>query len=494
MNLDKNSAYGDFITRLNKAASEIYSKRKVNEKYYLIINEKNMEKVSKEIVKTVTDIGSNAFNSGQERGDGINTLSYKTYFDFGQRFSYPVFKIFSDFFNIIYQNKDKQTLYDINDISFMFNGRFQNNVTLGESLNNPTHITFKHKDLTLLLAFDKFIDSGEMVYLIRMYSREVTNFIDERIYSNLFELALQESDIKGKFIEMSNNKFDWKINKLEERSFDDIYLPKDIMDNVSLFYDIFKEKEVFLRYLMVGNPGTGKTESTLVLSNELNKLGVTIIKTSIDKFFKEKVELAEILKPSIIISDDIDLSLGSRDNGSYSEKLGLFLDILDGTNKISKGVGFLCATNSASFLDLAAQRPGRFDKVLLFDSITKDNIKNIILKSLKYNFNIDKEDTTKIFVNDKIINKYFESKVTGAHIYNSINMLKMKLDSLKIVLNEKWLMSEIVAEIDTIEKIKKHTKMSHKMNNNVSTSIGFKRNDDEIDLIDGNDACEKIHR
>ena len=40
-------------------------------------------------------------------------------------------------------------------------------------------------------------------------------------------------------------------------------------------------------------------------------------------------------------------------------------------DKLPKDVGIVATTNAAHLLDLAAQRPGRFDKVLLFDKLNE---------------------------------------------------------------------------------------------------------------------------
>jgi len=49
-------------------------------------------------------------------------------------------------------------------------------------------------------------------------------------------------------------------------------------------------------------------------------------------------------RPKKIIFDDIDLSLGSRSRGAYSERLQDFLDVLDGTEKLLENVGMIAST------------------------------------------------------------------------------------------------------------------------------------------------------
>jgi ATP-dependent 26S proteasome regulatory subunit len=133
-------------------------------------------------------------------------------------------------------------------------------------------------------------------------------------------------------------------------------LPKSIKEDLELYTTLYDKTGKLLRYLMIGSPGTGKTESTLAIANYLKDKGVTIIKTMVCESLKEKIELAELLAPAFIIFDDIDLSLGSRKKGMVSGGLAQFLDVLDGTEKIRKDVGIAATTNSLELLDMAAQR------------------------------------------------------------------------------------------------------------------------------------------
>jgi len=226
--------------------------------------------------------------------------------------------------------------------------------------------------------------------------------------------------------------------------------------------------------------------------NELKNKGVTIIKTPICKYLKEKVNLAVLLKPSILVFDDLDLSLGSRNTGGYSGMLQSFLDVLDGTDKLPKDVGILATTNAASLLDLAAQRPGRFDKIMIFDELSKDNISKIIEKSLKFNFNITNNDETKIFLSKEIIDRYYSSQVTGAHIYNSIYMLKLKYNTIikdgnkNFKITTQWLIEEINSEIKILDKIKSQQKIDDRLDNSGATnkiSLGIPCDTQELEEI-----------
>jgi hypothetical protein len=263
---------------------------------------------------------------------------------------------------------------------------------------------------------------------------------------SLFTIALTKSRLKGGFFTMPVNAYDWEFNPTPKVDYSDILLPDDITRDVKLYVNMYEELGVLNKYMFSGIPGTGKTESTRVVSSILNKQGVTVIKTSVCQKLREKFELAEALAPSLIIMDDIDLSLGDRNNGGYSDLLGIFLDCLDGINKISNKVGVIATTNAPHLIDLAAQRPGRFNKMMFFDYLTKDNIKGIIIKSLNSidsDFDNVSEQDRKLFTDNKLIEYFYDSSVTGAFIYENIKALKYRIEVTKETLTPESIISEL---------------------------------------------------
>ena len=325
------------------------------------------------------------------------------------------------------------------------------------------------------VRFMKYRDGDNMYYDITIKSENEVSYSFEFIYKYLLYNALEISNLKGSYINMPRDSFSWDIRTLEERTFDDIYLPTEITEDLKMYVKIYDKSGRILRYLKVGNPGVGKTESTIVLASELKKRGVTIIKTPICKLLHDKVELANVLSPALIICDDIDLSLGDRNKGAYSQLLGDFLDVLDGTDKLAKDVGIIATTNAAHLLDLAAQRPGRFDKTLLFDNITKDNIRRIILKSLRSNFKVTSGKEPILYTDPKIVTAFYDAGVTGSHVYNTIKMLKLKYDTLnEIVVSVPKIIEGINAELEVIKKVRKISYLKEKLERNTG-SVGFGR-------------------
>jgi DNA polymerase III delta prime subunit len=369
-----------------------------------------------------------------------------------------IFKIFDSFFNNLQSNekisKDCGVILD----TALYSNLLYKNFDINEDSTGNDGIGFliKFDGIKFSVRFKKFRDGQDMVYSLNIKSISDTKYSGTFIHKYLLYCALETSNLKGSYFTMPRNSFSWDIKDLEKRTFDDIYLPEEMMEDLKLYVNIYKKSGKVLRYLKVGNPGVGKTESTVVIANELNLEGVTIIKTPICQALYQKVELANVLAPALIILDDIDLSLGDRNSGAYSELLGVFLDVMDGTDKLSANVGVIATTNAAHLLDLAAQRPGRFDKTLLYNEITKDNIKNIILKSLKLNFGKASKGEIKLYSDDRIVNEFHESRVSGSHVYNCIKMLKLRYDTLEITdVDVDRIIKSIRAEIKVIEEVRK---------------------------------------
>jgi len=352
---------------------------------------------------------------------------------------------------------------------------------------NGASATFTFQDKQYTIRLYKYVTNGELVHDLTISSDSLGRYTGYYIYKYILFCALDVSKLKGSYFTMPRKQYQWDIKAIEPRTFDDIFLPNNIMEDLHLFVDIYEKSGNILRYLKVGNPGVGKTEATIILANELNKLGVTIIKTPICELLHEKVELANLLAPSLIIFDDIDLSLGNRDSGGWSSLLGDFLDVLDGTDKLNNDVGIIATTNAAHLLDLAAQRPGRFDKTLLFDDITNDNVGKIIKKSLKQNFKLTKGKEFNIYTDKRVVDKFYDARVSGAHIFNSIKMLKLRYDTLETKnVGVNTVLNSIDAELDVIDKIRKSSQLKSKFDRS-SNGMGYETNRDngiEVELTE----------
>jgi hypothetical protein len=330
----------------------------------------------------------------------------------------------------------------------------------------------------LWLSVTSFISHGDLINEVTldggMNKFTLTAYA---ILEELMNIAIRNSSLKGGYLTMPDGDYSWREGTLKSLDFDSILLPHKNLSSVKHYVNVFKEKGVMLRYMFSGIPGSGKTESTRVISSILNKEGVTIIKTNPCSKIKEKVELAKTLAPALIIMDDIDLYLGNRNANGYTTNLGDFLDILDGVNKLPDDVGIIASTNAPHLVDLAAQRSGRFNKILFFGEITLDNVKGIVDKSLNHIFEKDgpiRKNVSNILKSEKLAEFFHQSKKPGAYIYETVRDLKYKFDvDVDTVLDVDVIIEELKADNKLLEDNLKSTKIEYKFNDE-SKPLGFR--------------------
>jgi hypothetical protein len=430
----------------------------------------------------------------------VTKNKYKSVMEYGYYLGPSVFKLFSEYFNTISKNEKKQKDQDIRLVSIIRDKNFTDYVRLEERYGD-TFLIIEFDGVLINMHFEVYKQSGEVYFHLAITSKDETNYDVESFYKKMLQHAIETSELKGSVFSMSRNELDWQKIKMQKRGFGDIFLPKSNIEDLNLYIKVGTDLDMMMRYLMVGNPGTGKTEATTVLANVLNQSGVTVIKTVVCDKIKEKVELATLLAPSIIILDDIDLSIGSRGKGVNPERLQDFLDVLDGAEKMSKNVGIIATTNSTALLDMAAQRPGRFDKIILFNELTRDNIKNIIIKSLNDNFRIKSKTNNfvKVLTEYTVVNTLFTKNVSGSYVYSITKMIKLKVDMLNMddEFNIDWVIKEIENNLQTMSKLRNMDFLSDKISNS-SSNIGFEAensNDEfeeeyyEDEIVDETEEC-----
>ena len=133
--------------------------------------------------------------------------------------------------------------------------------------------------------------------------------------------------------------------------------------------------------LVVGPPGSGKTELARVVAREA---GVAVVAGSLAQWSSENARGADVIKsmraafasaaeqaPSILFIDEVD-AFGDRarardHNSTYTDYIvTALLDVLDGFQG-HEGVVVMAATNHVEKLDAALIRPGRFDHIVTLD-------------------------------------------------------------------------------------------------------------------------------
>lgn len=164
----------------------------------------------------------------------------------------------------------------------------------------------------------------------------------------------------------------------------DMLLPKTITNDINGIVNAIKRKALGInKFLFVGSPGTGKTESAKQIAKQLDrkllivdfnglidsKLGKSM--KNVTKMFKAINELPS-LEEYIILFDEIDAVALDRINQNDSREMGrvtsTFLRQFDNLNP---DVVLIATTNLFKYLDKALAR--RFDATVDFDRYTEDD-------------------------------------------------------------------------------------------------------------------------
>lgn len=297
-------------------------------------------------------------------------------------------------------------------------------IRVDSTKNTLVLLDIEGKDV--VLNFKSYWYNDQYLYHeVTITSAETFTFTDYAFFDYLLDNSIFHSEFKGAYINIeSDDAQNFYKHDLPERSFEDIFLPEKMLTDLKAYVALFEKRQRMLRYLFVGSPGSGKTESLIVLANILKAQGVTVLKVSASAL-RNGVKFANILAPALIVLDDIDLDLGNRDDYSHTTYLRSFLDVLDGVEKLAPNVGIIATTNALWLVDTAAQRPGRFNKIMAFGTLTKENIENIIEKALQH---IGMDEYSKVLASKDLINAYSDKKQTGAYIYNMTQMLASQID------------------------------------------------------------------
>jgi len=282
-------------------------------------------------------------------------------------------------------------------------------------------------------------------YFINVSGDISTDFRPQELLEILLKEAVKNSGYSGKILRVLYDPrqeiVKFKILSNPELTLEEIYL-KDKADFYD-FIDSIKAMKSGIRYLFVGEPGTGKTATMKALIAECKKVNQELTVLVVDAGCRIPLglifEYAEIFRPVLVCIDDIDLIVGSRDRGFRPSELATALQSLDGF--ISNTDTFLIATtNDRELVDFALRRPGRFDLIFEFKELDPEFYSALVLRET------GDEKLALVFKDDKVIQKLEKLKATGAFLVTLVKYLNRER------FNESKYNPQTVIEI--IEKLK----------------------------------------
>jgi len=376
--------------------------------------------------------------------------------------SFVEFAIINSFLHSVYRNKHEEvevssygTVDGIGRINY--GGLFD--VTQAFWFNAE----IKDEENIFIIQTRMFVDSrNELILQLHISVKKgLIGSKFESLVKKIKNLAFNNSEYKGKCIKI----------KLREGSFRGIEII-DIKEasNELILNDVQKKfinhfiqrvgRGGNARYLLNGEPGTGKTESIRDIARKLIPNVTFIIpEFSTSEDLTAIMEACEIFENSVIVMDDIDLYLGSRDHGSYTRLLGQFLSFFDGVKK--RKISLLASTNDKGLVDRAAERPGRFNFTLDYSFLDAEQVVKVCEIHLDEKWRLKEVYDV---LNGTIGGK--KANITGAFIANlADNIREMSEDE------EEWGLE------DTISLIKESYKGFYSSQvEKEKNSMGFKAN------------------
>ena len=294
-------------------------------------------------------------------------------------------------------------------------------------------------DFTQPAWFDGFFDDEDKdircIFQTKLYVDSRDELITQLNFTTQNRVSYQKITAlikKLKAISFNNSEFRGKCIKVKLR--DGRFRGIEIIDmskyadNQLILNDVQKKyiehfisrvkRGGYARYLLNGEPRTGKTESIREIIKRLIPQVTFIIPDFANTDDLTSImEACEIFENGVIIMDDIDLYIGSRDNGSYTRLLGQFLSFFDGVKK--RKISLLASTNDKGLVDKAAERPGRFNFTLDYTFLNAEQIIKVCEIHLPAKWQIKE-------IYEALSNKINGRKanITGAFIANLADNIK----------------------------------------------------------------------
>jgi len=353
--------------------------------------------------------------------------------------SFIEFAIFNAYLYECFKGKQNQIIvssYGITDSigRITFGGSFE--ITGSYWFNSK----FDDDDNDYVFQTKMFVDGrNELVNQINITCKKGIEYVKiAELFKKIKILAFNNSEYRGKCIKV----------KLREGRFKGIEIIDIVESSNELVLNDVQTKfiEHFIsrvgrggnaRYLFNGEPGTGKTESIREIARKLIP-NVTFIIPDFGNSddLTSIMEACEIFENAVIIMDDIDLYLGSRDNGSYTRLLGQFLSFFDGVKK--RKISLLASTNDKGLVDKAAERPGRFNFTLDYSFLDEKQIERVCNIHLPEKWQVKEVyDALTGTINGKKV------KITGAFIANLADNIKEMSED-----DENWSIDDTVSLVN----------------------------------------------
>lgn len=237
----------------------------------------------------------------------------------------------------------------------------------------------KKKNILNLIKY--YADKNDAAFRNEAY--EIAQYFDKNNDAQLSEYIMALLSDAHTF-SPQDNSIPFKFIKLVDLHTDSLPLPNDIRDKILGVLNAIRHNAGVNKFLFVGAPGTGKTETAKQVARILNrKLFVVNFDIIIDSRLGQTVknialmfeELEKISHPeeTVILMDEIDSIAMDRINQNDLREMGRATSaVLKGLDSLNEKLVLIATTNLQESFDKALIR--RFDSVIDFSTYSQEDL------------------------------------------------------------------------------------------------------------------------
>lgn len=236
-----------------------------------------------------------------------------------------------------------------------------------------------------------------------------------------------------------------KLNTVEKRGLDTIYLPEHQVEQIQNDLDKFLSpdaKKIYSNfgvpyhrtYCLHGPPGTGKSSLILALVSHCQKnIGVfSFSRKTDDQSFVRAINT--VPKNTVLLLEDIDCLLGERQDKSSQITFSTLLNCLDGL-QAKNGLIIFITTNFFMKLDPAFCRPGRIDYIVEFKHVTRQQVFQMLGKFFpdqSQDFERFYGEIRHLQLTTCLLQKYLFERYPHQSIFKDIKLLRQDIDTRRM--------------------------------------------------------------
>jgi hypothetical protein len=305
--------------------------------------------------------------------------------------------------------------------------------------------TIAWKGETYEISVSKAIEyGGERSYAIYCLGLSTGATFAKELVDHIIKESIAHSPYRNQILRLSWNPMSQraitvKPVKIDAQPLSAIILQDEVRESVELMIETIRhypKLRTSLRYLLEGDAGCGKTETTRAVIRACEGfVTVLIVESTVDVV--QLFDYAQLYDPCLVCVDDLDLHFGDRDNGANKEHLAEFLTAMDGLR--TNSVFVIGTINQKQFLDAAASRPSRWDAILRIAAPDAQSYSQLIAHRCRH------KEVSDLFTT-RVIESMATKGATGAFV---ITVLK-RLELARVLTPERLCEEFVLTTIDRL--------------------------------------------